>query len=310
MKLIIQIPCFNEEQTLGLVLKSIPKQIPGIDVIETQIIDDGSTDNTSKIAKEFGVNHIISYIGNKGLGHAFKIGCENAIEHHADILVNTDGDNQYNSSDIPKLIRPILEKSADIVVGDRQTKNIHHFSFFKKLLQKLGSKVTSQLTNTKINDAVSGFRAYSRQALLEINITTEFSYVIDTILQASKKRLKTEFIPITTNPPTRPSRLFKNIWQHIKNSTANMIRVYTMYEPYKVFLSLGSIFLIIGFYPFARFLYFYLHADKGMHVQSLILGATCLIIGTQFLGLGIIGDLMAKQRKLTEDVLYRLKSKK
>lgn len=310
MKLIIQIPCYNEEKTLPLVLDTIPKHIPGIDIIETQIIDDGSTDHTADIARQKGVTYIVSYIGNKGLGKAFKRGVDNALDKGADILVNTDGDNQYNSSEITKLVQPILNKKADIVIGNRNPGKLAHFSPIKRLLQKIGSCTIAFLTGMYIPDAVSGFRAYSRQALKELNVTSDFSYVLDTTIQAGKKRIAITYVDISANPPTRPSRLFKNIWQHIKRSGSNMIRVYTMYEPLKVFLSIGLFFLIIGLYPISLFLYFYFKGEGSGHIQSLILSIMFVIIGIQFIGLGIIGDLLEKQRRITEEISYMLKEKK
>lgn len=307
-KLIIQIPCYNEEKTLPLVLKDIPRSIDGIDTIEIQIIDDGSTDKTVEVAKANGVNHIVSYIGNKGLGNAFRHGVENALNLGATILVNTDGDNQYKSSDIPKLVKPILDKKADIVIGNRQTSKIKHFSILKKFLQWLGTKVTKFFTSDKtIKDAVSGFRAYSRNALIELNVTSDFSYVLDTTVQASKKKIKMVNVDIGTNSPTRPSRLFKSMWQHIKKSTSDLLRVYAMYEPFKVFVTIGVIFCLIGAFPIVRFLYFYFNSEGGGYIQSLIFGMMFIVIGVQFFGLGILADLLAKSRRLTEEILKKLK---
>ena len=307
VKLIIQIPCYNEEKTLPLVLKSIPKKIEGIDIIETQIIDDGCTDNTIEIAKKYRVNHIVSYIGNKGLGNAFKVGVENALKNGADVLVNTDGDNQYKSSDIPGLVKPILERKADIVIGNRQTDKIKHFSLFKKFLQKAGSRVVQYLAGISIPDAVSGFRAYSKEALLQLNITSSFSYVLDTTIQAGHKRIKLEYVNIETNPPTRPSRLFDKMSSHIKKSINDMFSVYTMYRPLRTFFYIGSVFVIIGLIPIIRFLYYYFMFDDSGKIQSLIFGMMFEVIGFQFFGLGIISHLMEKQRQLTEDALYRVK---
>jgi len=309
MKLIIQIPCFNEEKTLPLVLRDLPRSIMGVDIIETQIIDDGSTDKTVEVARKLGVTHIVSYVGNKGLGNAFKRGVEHALAAGADIVVNTDGDNQYKGADIARLVIPIVHRKADIVIGNRQTAKIEHFSPVKKFFQWLGSSVTQYLSGLRIPDAVSGFRAYSRQSLLELNVTSDFSYVLDTIIQASKKRLKIGYVDIETNAPTRPSRLFKGIFQHIKKSTANLLRVYAMYEPLKTFASIGTIFFALGLYPVARFVYFYLQSQGIGHIQSLIIGTACLIIGSQFFGLAIVGDLIAKQRNLTEQALYLLRKK-
>jgi len=307
MKLIIQIPCYNEEKTLPLVFHDLPKYIKGIDIIETQIIDDGSNDDTVKVAKSLGVDHIVSYVGNKGLAYAFKAGVENALDNGADILVNTDGDNQYDSKDIPKLVEPILEKKAEIVIGDRRTSRIEHFSLIKKFFQWMGTVTTGFLAGQKIYDAVSGFRAYSREALLRINVVSEFSYVLDTTVQAIKKKLKIVHVPVNTNPPTRKSRLFKSIWEHMKRSASDLIRIYSLYEPFKVFLTLAIIFILLGTYPVGRYLYFYFMGEGSGHVQSLIFGSILYIVGFQFLGLGILGEHMRINRKLIEDVLKKLK---
>ncbi len=309
MKLIIQIPCYNEEKTLPLVLKDIPKKYEGVSKVELQIIDDGCKDKTVEVAKRHGVDHVVTYIGNKGLGNAFKAGVEHALRQGADILVNTDGDNQYDSADIPKLVAPIVKGKADIVIGDRQTSKIKHFSLLKKFLQWLGTRVTGFFAGTKMKDAVSGFRAYSREALLQINITSDFSYVLDTSIQAAKKQIKTVEVPIKTNPPTRNSRLFGSMWEHIKKSATNMLRVYAMYEPLKVFMSLGALFFVLGIYPIMRFVFFFIQNGGGGHTQSLVIGSMCVIIGMQFIGLAIVGDLIAKQRRLIEDVLKRIKER-
>lgn len=307
MKLIVQIPCYNEEKTLPDVLADIPKSIPGIDIIETQIIDDGSTDNTVEVAKAHGVNHIIKYVWNKWLGTAFKFGQENALKHGADILVNTDGDNQYPGKYIVELVQPIIRKEADIVIGDRQTKNIQHFSPLKKFLQWLGSWLVRKLSGTDVEDTVSWFRAYSRESLLRLNIVSRFSYVLDTIIQAGKKGLVITDIKMTTNPPTRKSRLFKNIWQHIKKSTADMLRVYAMYEPLKVFVMMSLPFLLIGIIGIVRFLVAYLEGEGSGMIQSLVLSGISMTIGIQLFSMGIIWDLIAKSRVLKEDLLYNQK---
>jgi glycosyltransferase involved in cell wall biosynthesis len=309
MKLIIQIPCFNEEKTLPLVFKELPQVIEGVDIIETQIINDGSTDKTLEVARRLGVDHIIDNIGNKGLGNSFRIGMHNAIKLKADILVNTDGDNQYPSEYIAALVKPIVEGKADIVVGDRQTAKIGHFSPIKKLFQWLGTKMTIILSGDKnVSDAVSGFRAYSREAMLELNVTSAFSYVLDTTLQASSKKLATASIPIHTNQPTRPSRLFKNMWQHIRKSGIDMMRVYAMYKPLRVFVGLGLIFFILGSIPIIRFLYdyFFLSGAAGK-IQSLIIGSILLSVSFNCFALGIIGDLTGRNRTLIEQLLKHSK---
>jgi len=305
-KLIIQIPCLNEEATLPLVFKDIPLTIEGVKKIETQIIDDGSNDKTVEVARELGVTHIVSYIGNKGLGNAFRFGIEHALNNGATILVNTDGDNQYKSSNIPKLILPILKEEADIVIGDRETKKIVYFSPVKKFFQWLGTKITGTLVGEKeIKDAVSGFRAYSRDALIQLNVTSNFSYVLDTTIQAAHKRIKMVSVPIETNAPTRPSRLFKNIFQHIRKSSINILRVYAMYHPLRIFLWLGGISFFLGLIPIVRFLYDFFFIESGGEgkIQSLIIGAIFIIISSNLFALGIIGELLSKNRTLIEYIL-------
>lgn len=305
MKLIIQIPCYNEEKTLPLVLKEIPKNISWISIIETMIIDDWSNDKTIEVAKELWVNHIIKHIWNKWLWVAFKSWIEKALLEWVDILVNTDWDNQYPWKYINELVKPIIEKKSDIVIWDRQTSKIKHFSLIKKFFQWFWSLLVRFLSQTKVPDSVSGFRAYSRESLLQLNITSRFSYVIDTIVQAWTKWLKIDFIKIDTNPPTRPSRLFKSIFQHIKKSSFDLVRIYTMYHPMKTFFSLGFPFFFLGILGILRFLYFYYidPVDTGK-TQSLVLSWVFLIIAIQFFALWIIWDLISKNRKLLEDNLY------
>ncbi|MBP9779905.1 glycosyltransferase family 2 protein [Candidatus Gracilibacteria bacterium] len=304
MKLIIQIPCKNEEKTLPETLRELPKQIDGIDIIEYQVIDDGSTDSTASVAQELGVHHIISFKKNRGLGGAFKAGVENALKHQADILVNTDADNQYPGRYVTDLVRPILDGKADIVIGDRQPTKVGHFRWYKKILQGLGNIVLSFITGESLPDSVSGFRAYSRESLYELNVTSKFSYVIDTIIQSYKKGLHIAWVPITTNLPTRPSRLFKNIFQHIKKSTIDILRVYTMYEPLKVFLVVSVPFLLAGFLGIARFIYYYVTTDLGYGmIQSLVISGSLITIGISLFSLGIVADLIAKNRFLIEEQL-------
>ncbi|MDD5213784.1 MAG: glycosyltransferase family 2 protein [Candidatus Gracilibacteria bacterium] len=308
MKLIIQIPCYNEEKTLLSVLEELPTQIDGVDEIETMIIDDGSSDKTIEVATKFGVDYIVKHIGNKGLGNSFKSGVHKALLEGADILVNTDGDNQYPSKFIPDLIKPILEGKADFVMGNRQTKKISHFSFLKKFFQWLGSAMVRYLSGTNIPDSVSGFRAYSKEALLKLNVTSDFSYAVDTLIQAGRKRIKIVDVDITTNKPTRPSRLFKNMWHHMYKTTQIMIRVYAMYNPMRIFFALGTPFLVLGLLGLSRFMYFYMMnpVDTGK-IQSLVISGVFLMIAIQFYALGIIGDLIAKNRRLIEDDLYLTK---
>ena len=304
MKLIVQIPCYNEEKTLPLVVKSIPRKIAGIDKIELLIVDDGSTDKTIKVARSLGIKHIVRHTRNKGLGVAFRHGAEKALELGADILVSTDGDNQYPQERIRDLVQPILKGKADIVVADRQTHTIAHFSPLKKMLQRIGSKVVSIAAGTDLPDAPSGFRAYSRQALLELNLITTFSYTMETIIQAGNKRLAITSIPVTTNPKTRPSRLFRSNWEHIRKSGAAIIRAYVMYRPHMIFGSASVILLIAGMLPFVRFLYFALIEGSGRgHLQSLIIGLVLLMASFIALALNIIADLIRINRTLIEQDL-------
>lgn len=305
MKLIIQVPCYNEEKTLGQVLSELPKKIDGIDEIETMIIDDGSSDNTIGIANEYKVDYIIKHVGNKGLGNAFKSGIERALREWADIVVNTDGDNQYPGKFIPDLVKPIIAWDADFVMGNRQTSTIKHFSPLKKFFQWLGSLLVRFFSGTNVPDSVSGFRAYSREALLRLNVTSDFSYAVDTLVQAGSKRIKIAYIPMTTNRPTRPSRLFKNMWQHMYKTFSILLRVYAMYHPMRMFFTFASIFFVLWALGVGRFLYFYFTIDGNTgRVQSLVLSWAFLTIATIFFALGIIGDLISKNRRLIEDNLY------
>lgn len=308
MKLLIQIPCFNEEKTLPLVLKTIPKKIKGIEKIDILVIDDGSTDKTSQVAEKFKVKYILKNKINRGLGYSFKKGMNFALKRSYDILVNTDADNQYPGKYIIDLVKPLINSEAEIVIADRQVKNIDHFSEFKKFLQVFGSKIVSFAAGLNISDATSGFRAYSRQALLEINPTSRFSYVIDTLIQAGKKRLKVVFIKIKTNKPTRRSRLAKNTFVHLRQSTVNILMVYLLYEPLRVFLSLALLFFLTGVIPIIRFLVFYFQDKSAGHIQSLILGTLFCLTGIQFFAIALVGKILAKHRRFLEDILYSLKT--
>lgn len=308
MKLIIQIPCFNEEKTLVSVLSELPTQIDWIDEIETMIIDDGSSDKTIEIATKFGVDYIVKHIWNKGLGNSFKSWVHKALLEGADILVNTDWDNQYPSKYIADLVKPILEWKSDFVMWNRQTSKINHFGILKKFFQRLGSAMVRILSGTNIPDSVSWFRAYSKEALLKLNVTSDFSYAVDTLIQAWSKKIKIDYVDITTNAPTRPSRLFKNMWQHMYKTTNLMLRVYAMYNPLRIFLALSSIFFVIWSLWVIRFLYFYMENPLATwKIQSLILAGTFLTISAVFFALWIIADLISKNRKLIEDDLYLTK---
>ena len=307
MKLIIQIPCYNEENTLPITLKTLPKKIDGIDKIEVLIVDDGSIDNTADVARNLGVDYIVQHTKNKGLAETFMTGVNACLMYGADIIVNTDADNQYNSDDIQKLIQPILSGDADLVIGERPIENISHFSFIKKKLQRLGSWVVRHFSGTNIPDVTSGFRALSREAALKLNVISGFTYTLETIIQAGKKNLAVTYVPIRTNEKTRESRLFKNIVHYIKKSVVTIFRIYTMYEPLKVFFFLGSIFIGIALLISFRFLYFYFTGYGQGHVQSLIFAAILFIIGFQVIVMGWLADLISMNRRLIEDQLYKVK---
>lgn len=308
MKLVVQIPCLNEEKTLPAVLKDIPKKINGIDEIIILIVDDGSSDKTVEVARSLGVKEFVSHPRNRGLGRSFHDGVERALELGADIVVNTDGDNQYPQDRIPDLVQPILEGKADIVIADRQTHTIEHFSPAKKLLQRFGSKVVNLAAGTDLPDAASGFRAYSKDSLLQLNTITRFSYCMETIIQAGNKHLAISSVSVTTNPPTRKSRLFKSTHEHVMKSGAAIVRAFIMYKPYMVFGSLGGLLLIVGLIPVARFVYYAEFVnDSDGHLQSLILGAIILIGAFLCFALNIIADLIRINRILIEDNLEHTK---
>ena len=308
MKLVVQIPCLNEAETLPLVLKSIPKKIPGIKSIVILIIDDGSTDATVKVARAHGVKHFVFHPQTQGLGRSFHDGVQYALGLGADILVNTDGDNQYPQARITDLIRPIIKKQADIVVADRQTDTIEHFSAAKKLLQRVGSRVVSIAAGTKVKDAPSGFRAYSRDSLLRLNTISRFSYTMETIIQAGNKGLSIASVPVTTNPKLRESRLFKSTGEHVRKSAITIMRAYVMYKPYMVFGTLATVLFLISLIPFGRFIYLGLtdHSTRG-HIQSLLVGSMFMIASFLCVTLNIIADLIRINRVLTEDNLEQTK---
>jgi glycosyltransferase involved in cell wall biosynthesis len=307
IKLIVQIPCLNEEHTLPQTFADLPKHIDGIDVIETLIIDDGSTDRTIEVARQLGVDHIIHNTNTLGLARSFQKGLDACLELGADIIVNTDGDNQYVGGDIPKLVKPIIDGVAEIVVGDRQTHKIEHFSPVKKILQKLGSRVVRQLSETEIPDVVSGFRAISHDAALRLNIISPYSYTIEMVIQAGKKNMAITHVPISTNPKTRDSRLFKSIPSFISRQLSSMVRMYAMYEPLRVFFSIGLMLSILGLFPIVRFLYFYYTGDGDGHLQSLVLGGVLLIIGFITFMIGLVADLISFNRQLTEISLEKIR---
>jgi glycosyltransferase involved in cell wall biosynthesis len=307
MKLIVQIPCYNEEETLPATYNDIPKEIEGIDIVEIMIIDDGSTDKTVEVAKKLGVNHIVINKNNKGLARTFRTGINECLKLGADIIVNTDGDNQYAGWDIPKLIKPILDGKADIVVGDRNTSKVAHFSPFKKFLQRLGSYVVKTLSGVNVPDAVSGFRAYSRDALLHLNIVSPFSYTIEALIQAGKKHMAVASVPVETNEKTRESRLFSSIPKFIERQLTTIIRMYTMYQPLRVFVYIGLVLSLLGVIPILRFLYFYFSGDGDGHIQSLILGGTFTILGFVSFLIALLADLMNFNRQLIEQTLEKVR---
>lgn len=308
MRLVVQIPCLNEEATLPLVLKSIPGKISGIDEIIILIIDDGSTDKTIEVAKAHGVKHFVRHARTQYLARSFHDGVNKALELGADIVVNTDGDNQYPQERIGDLVQPILRGEADIVIADRQTHKIAHFSPFKKLLQRLGSRVVNKAAGTDLPDAASGFRAYSRESLMQLNTITRFSYCMETIIQAGNKHLAISSIPVVTNPKLRESRLFKSTWEHVYKSGMAITRAYIMYHPYKIFGTMGTALLVLGMIPFARFLYFAIvEGSTRGHIQSLLFGLMFLTGAFLCLVLNIIADLIRINRILIESNLEHTK---
>jgi glycosyltransferase involved in cell wall biosynthesis len=308
MKLIIQIPCFNEELTLPSTLGDLPREIQGIDQVEWLVIDDGSTDRTVEVAREHGVHHVVRLTNNRGLAAAFQAGLDASLKLGADIIVNTDADNQYFGGDIPKLVEPILAGDADMVIGDRETDQIEHFSPLKKRLQRLGSAVVRRASGTNVPDTTSGFRSYNREAALQMQVVSKFTYTLESIIQAGKMLVAVEHVPIRTNPKTRESRLFPSTAAYVRRNTGSIFRIYAMYEPLRVFLAAAAIAAVVGAVIWARFLYFYFFTDDtGGHVQSLILGSTMFIVAVQLVALGVIGDILAGSRVLQQRVLERVR---
>lgn len=307
MKLIIQIPCLNEEKTLPITLKYLPKKIESIDNIEILIINDGSTDRTLEVARECGVDHVVSYCQRRGLAEAFMAGLDACLKRGADIIVNTDADNQYYGPDIEKLIQPILKKEADIVVGNRETDKISHFSFTKKKFHKIGSWLVRRISHINIPDATSGFRAFSREAALRMDVITKFSYTVETLIQAGKKDLKVTSVPVRTNEKLRESRLFSGMFDFLKKSGATILRVYATHEPLKVFFRIGGTIFFIGIIFGIRYLYFFFLGQGAGHVQSVILSSTLMILGFILFFIGLVADLISTNRKLIEKMMYRIK---
>ena len=305
MKLIIQIPCYNEATTLPETVAALPRTIPGVDEIEYLVIDDGSTDDTVGVARELGVHHVVRSRRNQGLAMAFMKGLDACVRQGADLIVNTDADNQYHAPDIERLVEPILNGAADLVIGDRNVGQLAHFSKLKRLLQRLGSWVIAQASGVSTPDATSGFRALSREAALRTLVLSGYSYTLETLIQAGAARTAVAFVPVGVNPNTRPSRLMKSIPQYIKRSAVTIVRAYVMYRPLRVFTVIGVTLIVLGTIPGFRFLYLYAIGQRVGHVQSLILAAILIITGFQVVLIGLVADMLQFNRKIMEEVLYR-----
>lgn len=307
MKLIIQIPCYNEGDHLAETIAALPRSVPGIDTIELLVIDDGSSDDTASLARRWGVHHIERHRTNRGLAAAFRTGLQRALDEGADIIVNTDADNQYHGNDIARLVAPIIGGQADIVVGDRGVRENAHFGPVKRRLQRLGSATVQRLAKTRVPDAVSGFRAISRDAAQRINITSDFSYTTEMLIQAGRKRMAVVSVPVRTNGAVRPSRLFRSIPHFMVNTAATMLRAWAMYNPLRAFVSAGVVAFLIGLAPIVRFLWFYANGDGSGHVQSLIIGGVLTVLGVIAVMLGALADLIGRNRQLLEQTLERLR---
>jgi glycosyltransferase involved in cell wall biosynthesis len=307
MKLIIQIPCYNEEHTLALTLSELPREVPGVDTVEWLIVDDGSTDATREVAKAHGVDHIVGFTKNQGLARAFVHGLDQCVRLGADIIVNTDADNQYQAENIPNIVAPILEGRAEIVVGARPIRGIQHFSPLKKRLQRLGSWVVRQASNTDIPDAPSGFRALSREAALKLNVFNEYTYTLETIIQAGKKNMAICSVPVEVNEDLRPSRLVRSIPAYLKKSMATIVRILVVYSPFRFFMALAAVLFGLGLLLGIRYVYFIAIGEGAGHVQSVILAGLLLTIGFQTALIAFIADLQAVNRKLLEEIQYRIR---
>lgn len=307
MKLIIQIPCYNEAETLEIALNDLPRHIDGIDQIEYLIINDGSIDNTVEVAKKWGVHYIVELKRNKGLAKGFMAGLDACLRNGADIIVNTDADNQYCGADIEKLVRPILEGKTDIVIGSRPIDETEHFSPTKKKLQHFGSWVVRKASNSTVEDAPSGFRAFSREAAMRLNVTNEYTYTLETIVQAGREKIAMESLPIRTNGELRPSRLFHSMWGYVKKSMLTIIRAYMMYKPLAFFSVIGSIGFGTGLIIGIRFLVYWMNGMGNGHVQSLILASTLMLLGFQTIVVGMLSDIISSNRKILEDVQYHVR---
>lgn len=308
MKLIIQIPCYNEAATLPVALEALPRSVSGFDAVEWLIVDDGSTDDTAEVARKAGVDHIVAFKKNLGLAKGFMAGLEEALRQDADVIVNTDADNQYDAADIPRLVEPILENTADYVIGARPIETIEHFSAMKKLLQKLGSWVVRKASGTDIPDAPSGFRAMSRECALQLNVYSNYTYTLETIIQAGHKGMAVSSVPVRTNQDLRPSRLLKSTPSYVRRSIFTIIRIFAVYQPFKFFMTIAGALLVLGAVLGARFLYYFFTGDGSGHIQSVILSAVCLVTGFQTCLIAFVADLLAVNRVLLEKTKLRVDS--
>jgi glycosyltransferase involved in cell wall biosynthesis len=307
MKLIIQIPCLNEAETLPITVRDLPRKVDGFETVEWLVIDDGSTDRTVAVARELGVDHIVRLTNNKGLANGFQAGLDACLKLGADVIVNTDADNQYDGRDIPKLVAPIVAGNADMVVGDRQVMTVEHFSPAKKALQRLGSWVVRQASQTDIPDTTSGFRAYNREAALALQVVSKFTYTLETIIQAGKMTVAIDHVPVRTNPKLRESRLFPSMWTYIRRNGISIFRIYALYEPLKVFMTAALIVGLASLAVWGRFLYFWIEGDGAGHVQSLILGAVLFNAAMVLAALGVLGDLISGQRITLQRIFERVR---
>jgi len=306
VKLIIQIPCFDEAEQLPATLRDLPREITGVDTLEWLVIDDGSSDSTVETARAQGVDHIVRLTNHKGLAAAFQAGLEACLKLGADIIVNTDADNQYRGSDIPRLVEPILAGRADMVVGDRRTETIEEFSWAKKRLQQVGSAIVRGFSQTSVPDVTSGFRAYNREAALRVQVVSKFTYTLETIIQAGKMLVAVDAVPVGTNPTVRKSRLFPSTWAYVRRNALAILRVYTMYEPLRVFLLAAALVALAGAAIWARFLYYLATQGGRGHVQSLVLGSALLVVAVQLAALAVLADVLAAIRVLLQRSLERI----
>ncbi len=307
MKLIIQIPCLNEEGQLPTTLGELPREVAGFDEVEWLVIDDGSTDRTVEVARRHGVDHVVSLTNNKGLAQAFQAGLDASLKLGADVIVNTDADNQYSAENIPDLVAPIVRGDADMVVGDRDVMSIEGFSFAKKRLQKLGSWVVRQASDTDVSDATSGFRAYNRVAALQLTVVTKFTYTLESLIQAGKNVVAIENVSVDTNPAMRESRLFPSTWTYIRRNGLSILRIYTAYEPMRVFSVMAGVLIFLALLAWVPFLVGWVQGDGGGHIQSIVLGAVLFLVGVQALALGVIADLIGANRAVSQRTLERVR---